>query len=364
MPTKETQKVQRPVMIFFDSQETLFAFHNSTLMESLKKEVAVVTEATPEYEKDSLFLKATEAGAITLMIRDFGRGTDFKCFDRRVLNAGGVHVIQAFFSKDLSEEIQIMGRCARQGTDGSFRYEHNGFPPFFLYTTDISFFDSMILNVEDLHRDFGLSRDEAETMRLSRSLYTSMNAKRAITYSSGLTKRKKRVIDAENLHYRSLACRAALESGLVTASKRQEIISFFDEINGLGTSRSFRQAGLKASSIAARTKRYKLFKANDRKKRTKARETLLLEASMADKKRLETRERLKGENLSHYTMLGLERDATTDDVKVAFRALSILFHPDKCKDADATDIFRKLREAYVVLSCDEKRAAYDAHEST
>jgi SecA DEAD-like domain len=125
LPTVETQKVHRPVMIFFDCQDALFAFHDSTLMESLKKEVAVVTEATPTYEKDSLFLKATEAGAITLLIRDFGRGTDFKCFDRRVLNAGGVHVIQAFFSKDVSEEIQIMGRCARQGTDGSFRYEQN-----------------------------------------------------------------------------------------------------------------------------------------------------------------------------------------------------------------------------------------------
>jgi preprotein translocase subunit SecA len=115
-------KVLRPVMIFFDSQKTLLEFYNSELMSSRKHNVAVITETTPSYEKESLFLKATEQGATTLMIRDFGRGTDFKCFDRRVLDAGGVHVIQSFFSKEISEEIQIKGRCARQGANGSFRY--------------------------------------------------------------------------------------------------------------------------------------------------------------------------------------------------------------------------------------------------
>lgn len=112
----------RPVMVFFDSSKALLAFYDSPPMKSLQQMTRVVTESTPKHEKDGLFLKATEAGAITLMIREFGRGTDFKCYDRRVLNDGGVHVIQAFFSADYSEEIQIKGRCARQGADGSFRY--------------------------------------------------------------------------------------------------------------------------------------------------------------------------------------------------------------------------------------------------
>jgi SecA DEAD-like domain len=126
----DAQGLLRPVMMFFYSKESLVEFHNSKLMESLKNQVAVVTETTPTYEKESLFLKATEAGSITLLVRDFGRGTDFKCFDRRVLQAGGVHVIQAFFSKELAEEIQLKGRCARQGMDGSFRYDIGGKPVF------------------------------------------------------------------------------------------------------------------------------------------------------------------------------------------------------------------------------------------
>ena len=55
------------------------------------------------------------------MIREYGRGTDFKYYDSRLLLAGGAHVIQAFFSTEQSEEVQIKGRCARQGTEGSFR---------------------------------------------------------------------------------------------------------------------------------------------------------------------------------------------------------------------------------------------------
>jgi len=50
----------------------------------------------------------------------FGRGTDFKIFDDRMKKAGGMHVLQTFFSSDLSEEVQIQGRCARQGNKGSY----------------------------------------------------------------------------------------------------------------------------------------------------------------------------------------------------------------------------------------------------
>jgi len=108
-------------MVFFDSKETMLGFYESSVMQPLRAKARTITEVVPKSEKEAAFLKATEQGAVTLMIREFGRGTDFKCFDARLLQAGGIHVIQAFFSTDLSEEIQIKGRCARQGAEGSFR---------------------------------------------------------------------------------------------------------------------------------------------------------------------------------------------------------------------------------------------------
>ena len=117
-----TNGVRRATMVFFKSKRALLSFYGSAYMTDLKSQTKILTEVTTKCEKESIVLSATEQGAITLMIRDFGRGTDFKCFDHKMLDAGGVHVIQAFFSLDKSEETQTKGRCARQGAEGSFRY--------------------------------------------------------------------------------------------------------------------------------------------------------------------------------------------------------------------------------------------------
>ena len=53
------------------------------------------------------FLEATVAGSITLMIREYILTS--KYMTTGCLKGGGVHVVQAFFSHDISEEIQIKG---------------------------------------------------------------------------------------------------------------------------------------------------------------------------------------------------------------------------------------------------------------
>ena len=61
----------------------------------------------------------------------------------------------------------------------------------------------------------------------------------------------------------------------------------------------------------------------------------------------------------YYTVMGLARDATNDDIKRAYRKLSRKYHPDVSKEKDAEARFKQLGEAYEVLKDPEKRTAYD-----
>lgn len=61
----------------------------------------------------------------------------------------------------------------------------------------------------------------------------------------------------------------------------------------------------------------------------------------------------------YYEVLGIKRNATEDEVKVAYRKLARKYHPDVSKEPDAEDRFKEVGEAYAVLKDPEKRAAYD-----
>lgn len=63
---------------------------------------------------------------------------------------------------------------------------------------------------------------------------------------------------------------------------------------------------------------------------------------------------------SLYGVLGIQRTATGDDVRKAYRRLAMQWHPDRCKEPDAHDMFIRIQHAYEVLRDDGLRARYDA----
>lgn len=66
----------------------------------------------------------------------------------------------------------------------------------------------------------------------------------------------------------------------------------------------------------------------------------------------------------YYEILGVNRDASDEEIKKAYRKLAMKFHPDRNQGDDAKSAeekFKEAKEAYEMLSDDQKRAAYDQY---
>ncbi|RDD45673.1 DnaJ-like protein subfamily B member 4 [Trichoplax sp. H2] len=63
----------------------------------------------------------------------------------------------------------------------------------------------------------------------------------------------------------------------------------------------------------------------------------------------------------YYQILGVQHNATDDEIKKAYRKMALKYHPDKNKDKNAEEIFKDVAEAYEVLSDKEKRGIYDRY---
>eukprot|EP00088_Acartia_fossae_P017313 TRINITY_DN1980_c0_g1_i2.p1 TRINITY_DN1980_c0_g1~~TRINITY_DN1980_c0_g1_i2.p1 ORF type:complete len:473 (-),score=98.96 TRINITY_DN1980_c0_g1_i2:900-2318(-) len=69
-------------------------------------------------------------------------------------------------------------------------------------------------------------------------------------------------------------------------------------------------------------------------------------------------------NKDYYKILGVDKGASSKDIKKSYYQLAKKYHPDTNKDKDAAKKFQEVSEAYEVLSDDDKRKQYDAFGST
>ncbi|KAH8739378.1 heat shock protein [Cryptosporidium ryanae] len=67
--------------------------------------------------------------------------------------------------------------------------------------------------------------------------------------------------------------------------------------------------------------------------------------------------------MDYYEVLKVPKDASTSDIKKSYRRLALKWHPDKNPDnrGEAEEMFKKIAEAYEVLSDPEKRSRYDSY---
>ena len=61
----------------------------------------------------------------------------------------------------------------------------------------------------------------------------------------------------------------------------------------------------------------------------------------------------------YYEVLGVDKNASEQDIKLAFRRLAKKYHPDVCKEPGAEEKFKEAQEAYAVLSDETRRKQYD-----
>ena len=64
-------------------------------------------------------------------------------------------------------------------------------------------------------------------------------------------------------------------------------------------------------------------------------------------------------NLNYYDILGILPTASNEEIKKAYRSMSLKYHPDRNQSEESTQKFQQISEAYEVLSDSEKKANYD-----
>jgi len=158
----EKRTAGRASLCIFKNKAALNEFLNYLGTHPMEgKPPIVLMEEDSHDTRQRKIANAATRDTITLMIKQFGRGSDFICYDSELLNNGGCHVLQTFPASLKSLDVQIEGRTGRQDNPGSYKC--------IFFIDDLAKFGATDRNEME---NSGLSWDEfidqkRETVRLS-----------------------------------------------------------------------------------------------------------------------------------------------------------------------------------------------------
>jgi molecular chaperone DnaJ len=66
--------------------------------------------------------------------------------------------------------------------------------------------------------------------------------------------------------------------------------------------------------------------------------------------------------MDYYKELGINKYATSMDIRNAYKRLALIWHPDRNKAKDAEEKFKKIKQAYDILIDDKQRREYDRQQ--
>jgi SecA DEAD-like domain len=203
----DRRKRGQAVLVFFESEDKIKEFTASSYS---KLDAIIVSEDLENI--DSYLKKAALSGQVTFLPRVFGRGLDFVGRDFEVDQAGGVHVIQTFLSENISEEIQIKGRTARQGRKGSF---------------------NIVLNMQDVIQHFSMNEADLLDQRKGSGLYEFLSTKRVQWFEMKSRDRSEIKNRSLQLHAEAISFRQELSSLLLDGdtSKMAAVTAYFTKQN-------------------------------------------------------------------------------------------------------------------------------------
>lgn len=203
----------------------------------------------------------------------------------------------------------------------------------------------MVLDAVQLERDLSVRPEEFDTMRKTRCYGTFLNDKREEQNRKSLAEVMKAVDKAEQDHYRTLACIDALQS----SRRKHDVCRFLLELNGGEETGAFEGTRLKREFVRNRKNRIRERQAQEKNKRRSKRRWKALPAPEEKPSKTQT----------HYQVLGVPQNASSREILRSYRRLALKWHPDRCKDKDATETFQLVKEAQEVLLDESKRKAYD-----